>query len=622
MTYARETSEPSNAEMRSTGKLALCQSVVFLTQFGVPTRLLLQATQRARLNNTTAASELIAHRRMTEKKYHQLLAKHLNVPFLAATDIRSIELPYRNPLAALHPNSIVWGYVADIKRCAIIAPSPQLISELETLVTSPDYLGKVAITSPTTLRIIVGHELEDELTKYAVKHLEDMEPHLSARLGANALQGVVLTLFIALIGALGLKAPDATAVGLHITISVFFISCISLRLLATIQFRRTAFASIKSAPSAHLPTYSVIVALRDEADVIPDLIRAMRALEWPRSKLEIKLICEADDMATIRALETQDLDARFEIIKVPISEPRTKPKALCYALNHTTGQFISLYDAEDRPHPEQLLEAHTALQNGDENLACVQAPLQISNAHRSFWTALFHFEYAGLFRGLLPWLARHRFPILLGGTSNHFKRDALLNVGAWDPFNVTEDADLGLRLWRKGYRVGMISRPTLEDAPLDFKTWLPQRTRWIKGWMQTWIVHHRQFIALRSNMTFREQLISQILISGTLASVLAHPILLAKALWLTYLYLVDGALDDWTMRLAIFDWSILLSAYISFWALGWRSTDAAIFNSIKLKVLLVPLYWFAISIAAWRALFQLFLNPFHWEKTPHAPHEK
>lgn len=204
----------------------------------------------------------------------------------------------------------------------------------------------------------------------------------------------------------------------------------------------------------------------------------------------------------------------------------------------------------------------------------------------------------------------------------HFRRSALLEVGLWDPFNVTEDADLGLRLWRHGYRTNVITRPTLEDAPLTYAVWLPQRTRWFKGWMQTWIVQMRQPARLYANMSLSSFVVMHILLTGTIVSALVHPLVCGKALYLSYWLLTHPTQDVWITRIAVLDWVTILCSYIGFIALAWRASDTKQRKAIGWKTLLTPIYWLAISVAAWRALYQLLVNPFVWEKTPHTPHEK
>jgi cellulose synthase/poly-beta-1,6-N-acetylglucosamine synthase-like glycosyltransferase len=206
--------------------------------------------------------------------------------------------------------------------------------------------------------------------------------------------------------------------------------------------------------------------------------------DWPRDRLDIKLVLEAGDRATVAAIRRRVASASYEIVIVPPIGPRTKPKALSYALAFARGEFVTVYDAEDRPHPLQLREAHAAFCRAGRDLACLQSSLVIDNGETSWLARLFTIEYAALFDGLLPALAKLGMPLPLGGTSNHFRRAALEAVGGWDPFNVTEDADLGIRLARFGYRAATIALPTLEEAPADLGPWIRQRTRWFKGWMR------------------------------------------------------------------------------------------------------------------------------------------
>ena len=272
----------------------------------------------------------------------------------------------------------------------------------------------------------------------------------------------------------------------------------------------------------------MLIALYKEAEIISELLAALDALVWPRSKLEIKLICEADDTETLQAIRAHKLPSVVEVIEVPVHGPRTKPKALAYALPATSGEYVVLYDAEDRPHPLQLVEASQRFRDGGPRLACLQAPLEISNRDQGPMARLFAFEYAALFRGLLPWLAARSLLLPLGGTSNHFRRSVLDEIGGWDPYNVTEDADLGLRLARFGYRVETIRCPTYEDAPEDLKTWLPQRTRWFKGWLQTWLVHMRNPRLVAGDLGLRSVAVLNVLFAGMLISAIANPSLLRR----------------------------------------------------------------------------------------------
>jgi cellulose synthase/poly-beta-1,6-N-acetylglucosamine synthase-like glycosyltransferase len=366
-----------------------------------------------------------------------------------------------------------------------------------------------------------------------------------------------------------------------------------------------------------MPVYSVLVALYREAEIVPDLLVALGRIVWPRGKLEIKLVCEADDRETLAALRAHTLQSFIEIVEVPPGTPRTKPKALAYALPMTTGEFIVLYDAEDRPHPLQLVEAWQCFMASDEYLACLQAPLAVTNFRRGPLARMFAFEYAALFRGLLPWLARRRLVLPLGGTSTHFRREALEAVGRWDPFNVTEDADLGLRLARHGYRVDTISRPTYEDAPENLANWLPQRTRWFKGWMQTWLVHMRHPRRLWRDLGPASFITTQTLCAGMVISSIAHPVFLWSLGYVSLVFIRHTAISPLQSTILALDILNIALGYLTFLLLGRRTLLAKERLSFWRTILLTPVYWILMSVAAWRALWKLYRDPYHWEKTHH-----
>jgi len=255
-----------------------------------------------------------------------------------------------------------------------------------------------------------------------------------------------------------------------------------LRLVAAVPH-----ASGRPAPrllsDAELPIYSVLIPLRDEAAMVPLLRRAMGALDYPPEKLDIRFVVEERSRKTVAAVEAVLADPMFRMVVVPDGPPRTKPKALDYALPLARGKYLVVFDAEDMPEPQQLRLA-ASLFEADPGLACLQAELMPENASETALTALFAGEYAGLFGRLLPALSRWGLPMPLGGTSNHFRLSVLRDIGGWDAFNVTEDADLGVRLARRGLRTECFDSRTYEGAPLTLRAWMAQRTRWMKGWMR------------------------------------------------------------------------------------------------------------------------------------------
>ena len=331
-------------------------------------------------------------------------------------------------------------------------------------------------------------------------------------------------------------------------------------------------------------------------------------------KLDIKLVLEADDQETREAIAQLHLRPPFEIIIAPDTGPRTKPKALNAALPFVRGAFVAVYDAEDRPEPDQLRLALEAFVASDERLACVQARLTIDNSDDTWLTRLFTAEYASLFDVFLPGLAAWRLPLPLGGSSNHFRTWVLRRIWAWDPYNVTEDADLGMRLARFGYRTAVIHSSTYEEAPSRIGPWLRQRTRWFKGWIQTWLVHMRAPRRLAGELGLPGFAAFQLLAGGTVVAALVHSLFAIELLWACVAAVLS---DAEAPRFLGFHAATLLTGYAISAALGmiglarWRLLNCA------WALLLMPVYWLLLSAAAWRALFQFVLDPYRWEKTEH-----
>jgi cellulose synthase/poly-beta-1,6-N-acetylglucosamine synthase-like glycosyltransferase len=300
--------------------------------------------------------------------------------------------------------------------------------------------------------------------------------------------------------------------------------------------------------------------------------------------------------------------AHIEVIIVPATAPRTKPKALNAGLALARGEYVVVYDAEDRPHPVQLLAALAAFEAGGEKLACVQATLDIDNAGVSWIARQFAAEYAIQFREVLPLLARLKLPLPLGGTSNHFRAAALTAAGAWDPFNVTEDADLGYRLARDGYHADVIGPPTFEEAPITFGAWLKQRTRWIKGHMQTWMVLMRDPVRTVREMGLAGFLSMQLTLGAGLAAAFVHGPLACIVL-IAALSPYD-LLSRADFVLAVFGYCVAVFSALTATGVSGNLSHAR-------AALTMPFYWPLASIAALRALFELIFRPHHWAKTAH-----
>ena len=379
---------------------------------------------------------------------------------------------------------------------------------------------------------------------------------------------------------------------------------------------RVSDAELRAFSDAQLPVYTVLVPMYREAKVLPLLVSALRKLDYPASKLDVKLVLEEDDHETITAAKALGLPATFHIVRVPASEPRTKPKACNYALTLARGEFVTIYDAEDQPEPDQLRKAVVAFRRSSPSLVCLQARLNYFNAEDNWLTRLFTIEYSHWFDFMLPALDLLRVPIPLGGTSNHFRTAELRRVGAWDPYNVTEDADLGIRFAQEGMTVGVLSSTTFEEANGIPKSWIKQRSRWIKGYMQTWLVHMRRPIDLWRTIGTRGFLSFHVFIGGVPLVTLLNPILWAMTI-------LSLALPKSSLAW-LFPGEIARIAEFNFVVGNFFLVYFGIIASLKRKYynlvlfgFLQPFYWLMHSIAAYMALWQLITKPHYWEKTTH-----
>ena len=611
----RSPAEPARLQ----AEIEAWRPVLHLLQF--PEHELRRVAGRAQINATSVEAELLASGLCDERAFYRALAHMLGIEYLETVDPGLLVMRDRDGLALLRdPRGARLARIMHGAGRTRIVLSPDA-DQFQRLLARRDPDGglgsRLCIIAPSQLRAAIEKRCEYLVMQRATGALFEALPYCSSRIVLTGLQGLVAGGFLALLAAALLVAPQPATLLVHTGFSLFFFACVALRLAAIPRSRRSAHSGLQAFDPADMPRYSVLVALYREREMVPELLQALGKLAWPRTKLEIKLVCEADDRETIAALQAHGLRPWVEIIQVPRGFPRTKPKALAHALQLCTGELVVLYDAEDKPHPWQLVEAWQRFAGADSALACVQAPLAISNGGSGIVARMFAFEYSGLFRGMLPFLSDRSLIIPLGGTSNHFRRAALEKMGGWDPYNVTEDADLGLRMRRFGYRTETISYPTYEIAPENWTDWLHQRTRWFKGWIQTRLVHMRDPRRLAAELGFRSFLVSQILFAGMVASALVHPILILTIAWLVVSVGSGAMISPIQHALAGLDLANIMLGYTAFFLLG-RSTLKGSERKYQWQVaLFTPAYWFMQSVAAWRAVLQLWRDPHLWEKTPH-----
>lgn len=447
----------------------------------------------------------------------------------------------------------------------------------------------------------------------ATFHTFRLSPELSCRDGLTAAQQGVCNLFFAGLGVVSLYAPLIVLSGLSIALWGIFACLIAWRLVLIVfgvwrwQFHRQRNCNVLDIEK---PVYSILVPVVHETEIMHQLSWALSQIVWPDDKLDIQLLFEQDDLLTLQAAKAEAFPPGTRFTIVPAGDVRTKPNALNHGLGLARGDYVCIYDAEDRPHPGQLLEAYRAFQAADESLACVQAPLIADNGEEALIAAHWQLEYATQFHLLLPAKAMLGLPMPIGGTSNHFRRQALLEAGGWDAWNVTEDADLGLRFATRGQRVGVLNLGTHEDAPTTFRVWSAQRSRWIKGFIQTWSVRMRHPVKLYKQLGFWRFLALQLTLGGAVLAPVFH----APMLIFVVLALLFGSLS-----IGPFGTSLLLTGL----AVGFLSdilSPGAWHRGRVLAILTRPLYWPLHTVSAVRALWELATRPHFWAKTPHTPH--
>jgi len=581
----------------------------------LPDRVIAAAERRALSIGLGADRVLVCADVMTEEGYLTALATSLGTFFDPLENISRADCP-------LSDDQFIQAAAAGLlplhdgdELCWVIAPRCLTARNLANLGRPrTQWPCSFRLTSPERLSRFAARYAQAALGKRAAGELQRLRPHLSNAPRAGGADWIAIAALAALGGAIFAAAPGAAIKAIATSCCAAFLAAGLLRLLCAARAARPPSRGPRVADH-ELPVYTIICPLYREAKVVRRLVAVIRGLDYPLEKLDVKFIVEADDRETRQALAALDLGHPFTVITAPPIGPRTKPKALNVALPFLYGSFTVVYDAEDVPEPDQLRRALDTFAAGDDRLACVQASLTIDNTADGWLARMFTAAYAGQFDAFLPGLSALGLPLPLGGSSNHFRTEALRQVGGWDPYNVTEDADLGIRLHRLGFRSVAISAATYEEAPARFRAWLKQRTRWYKGWMQTWLVHMRRPGRLVRDLKPGGAIAVQLFLACNVLAALVHPLF---ALALGYSLFAGEPLATVA---GLNSWPIFAATFVC----GYASTIPLDLIGLKRRRLLrhgwvlalTPFYWLLLSLAAWRALYQLVRDPQRWEKTEH-----
>jgi glycosyltransferase XagB len=466
--------------------------------------------------------------------------------------------------------------------------------------------------------IVAGRpqEIADEMANSLVRRY----PQLAARVGVAGWQKAAACL-LALAVAIALAAGQTAAV--IVMIGALFSACVLFKVfLAVASCRPGRRPGPAELPDHELPGYTVLVPAYHEEAVIGETIQYLTTLDYPASKLEILVLVERRDTATIRAVRAVRPPSFVRLVTLPSGPPQTKPRSCNLGLMLAAGELLVIFDAEDRPERDQLRKVATHFAAGGERLACVQARLNFYNRRRNFLTRMFSLEFAFWFDLMLVGLDRLRLPIPLGGSSNHIRVDALRKLGGWDAWNVTEDADLGIRFAAAGYQVEVGDSTTWEECPATPWAWARQRTRWLKGYLITLLVHTRRPTASARQFGAGGLLSLFGVVAGTPLAFLLWPFTLV----FTLLPGVAAVLP----RRAGDPLAAALAAAPAAAAAMWCATalmTASVLVAGRRRGMdwglapFMPAYWMLHAFAAWRGAWQLIRDPYRWEKTAHGGRE-
>lgn len=570
---------------------------------------------------------LVGHGGINRLALGQTLARQLDLPFynlLQDPPSHSLMTMLSEPTA----RRLEAVPVATDGEAVIVAFTDPLdsaaLAEVERELGRP---VRPAVTSEYDVQWILEHTYRTEYTEKCTRELSYRQPEDSASETFTLAQLVVLAGILAAIFVGLLMRPQATLTLLNGLLTLFYVAVSGYRLYLLLRGAtynlviHTPPEAVEALQDRDLPVYTVLVPLYREKEVLPTLLQAIARLNYPHTKLDVKLLFEENDAETYEAAKALRPPAHFKFVVVPDCQPRTKPKACNYGLIQATGEFCVIYDAEDIPEPDQLRKAVVAFRRAPQEMVCLQSKLNYYNRDQNLLTRWFTIEYSMWFDLFLPGLDAVGVPIPLGGTSNHFRTEPLRQVGAWDPFNVTEDCDLGLRLHKAGYRTAVIDSTTYEEANSEAWNWTRQRTRWLKGYIQTWLVHMRRPVQLLRTVGLKSFLSMQLTVGGVPFATLINPIYWA----LTLAWFLSG----WEVVPLFFPPLIYYAGAVCLFVGNFVFMYANVagclmrgYHELVRYALISPLYWGMMSLAGWRALYQLLLKPFVWEKTTHGLHLK
>ena len=573
-----------------------------------------------RISDAQLGHLLIAQDLISEYELFETLALQHNLPFLTLqTSSPDLDLQlFLPPQECLRLHCVPW--MKDKNGTVLAASSPEQLAIAIQEMPSQLHPISGAIASPQDINKTIRASGDHLLAIRAETLVPDA---LSCRALPAQLKTILAITIPLFLTAVLLKW--VTLVGLYQAFFGFSVAmvCLGMALkssaVAVEMFTRKITDQKRLSLPKKLPCISILIPLHDESEILDALLQRIGLLNYPKSLLDVILVIEADDFATRTNLENADLPNWMRTLIVPPGNITTKPRTMNYALPFCIGDIVGIYDAEDAPHQEQLNEVVARFAAEPEQTACLQAILDFYNARSNALARFFAIEYATWFRLILPGISKLGFAIPLGGTSVFFRRNILEKLHGWDAHNVTEDADLGIRLARAGYRTRLISSVTLEEANNKAWPWIKQRSRWLKGYLITYFTHMRRPLRLLFELGPWKFFGFQAFFLSSISQYMLAPLIWSHMLlYFTAREWLEAAIPAHLL-------STIIIAFIFMWLTSLVTYMIAVTRKLHRHLmpwtLLMTLYMGLGTLAIYKGMWELLTRPFYWEKTAHGHSE-
>ena len=640
--------EPISIEWLPKPTINKCRLIEILKAHRIGTRLV----ENSRIAVADTIPTLKKAKARLPETFFRHIASELGLPFVRYSDVRKIyekndmlDVISSAPYSLIRKHSFILLGIRDESHIDVAVDNPL---DPQTMALIDNVFGewsiRLHIVSSRAMEWAINYSYSKTHKEQSMRKLLEKSPEYSAdKVLLPKQRYFAMSTLVLLAVCLILNSATTFFVAFAATSVLYFLVNPAIIFISLKGFRgprmriKITKGEMQWVPDEDLPNFTVLVPVFREANMLRQILRNLYNLNYPREKLDVKILMEENDDETLNEAKLIGLFGSpkqrvegiprksyaeflslFDPVVIPETEIKTKPKACNYGLLRASGELCVIFDAEDDPDPDQLRKAAIMFLRSEENVACLQSKLNFYNARENLLTKWFSIEYASWYEFYLQGLDWINAPIPLGGTSNHFRRRTLDELGAWDPYNVTEDADLGIRLSRQKLRTEMLDTYTLEEATPTVKGWVRQRSRWYKGHLQTYLVHMRYPLKLLRDLGAKQFLKFQLTFGASVFIPIVNP-----ALWLLMLgsllvpAVFGGLATGFLLPICIFNLLVGNASYLLIYVVA----------CLKLKkyrlvplALLMPGYWVLVSLASWRGLIQLAKKPFHWEKTKHRAH--